>query len=147
MTLNVKNNRNSLGNALFKPHINAWLQGNYYRLSSVFSKLSNCELKPNIYVFHAPRVFVGQMSCLTQGLCGGEVWVFSDGLTGGSHMEQQPYCSCGVFPLSISTYLSIGFKKLIITQICQTVTAHFLTLRFLSIQRQALFLNSIYLLL
>lgn len=66
---------------------------------------------------------------LRLSLYGSEVWVFSEGLTGGSHMEQQPDCSCGVFPMSISTYLLTGLKKLIITQICQTVTVLLLTLR------------------
>lgn len=55
-------------------------------------------------------------------------------------MEQQPDCSCGVFPLSKRTFLLMGLNKLIITQICQMVTAHLLTLRrnyFLSNQKQA----------
>ena len=38
-------------------------------------------------------------------------------------MGQQLHCSCGVFPLSISTYLLMGLKKLIIPTICQTAAA------------------------
>lgn len=55
-------------------------------------------------------------------------------------MEQQPACSCGVFPLSKRTFLLMGLNKLIITQICQMVTTHLLTLGlnyFLSNQKKA----------